>query len=132
MDKIIGQDDVMDLFRKMMNPMGLPAQNPFMPVLDPQELEKKISELRTVELWLSSNLSLLQLSIKTLEYQQALLTPTEDKSANGKKPVDKPMENPFLNPDLWPWNPLQATTQKGKTTAAKKTAVKKRGKKPTK
>ena len=121
MNKKVGQEDVMELFRKMMNPMGLPAQNPFMPVLDPDELEKKISELRTVEMWLNSNLSMLQLSIKTLEYQRALLTPSGDKSSG-----DKPMDNPFLNPELWQWNPLQVATEAKKTTAAKKTASKKK------
>jgi hypothetical protein len=121
MSKKIGQEDVMELFRKMMNPMGLPAQNPFMPVLDPVELEKKISELRTVEMWLNSNLSMLQLSIKTLEYQRAMLTSTQDKTSN-----DKPLENPFLNPELWQWNPLQAATQAQKPTAAKKTATRKK------
>lgn len=121
MNKKVGQDDVMELFRKMMNPMGLPAQNPFMPVLDPDELEKKISELRTVEMWLNSNLSMLQLSIKTLEYQRAMLTPSGDKSV-----ADKPMDNPFLNPELWQWNPLQAASEPKKTTAAKKTATRKK------
>jgi hypothetical protein len=121
MNKKVGQDDVMDLFRKMMNPMGLPAQNPFMPVLDPVELEKKISELRTVEMWLNSNLSMLQLSIKTLEYQRAMLTSTQDKTS-----ADKPMENPFLNPDLWPWNPLQSASEEKNKPAAKKATAKKK------
>ncbi|MGB8855335.1 MAG: PhaM family polyhydroxyalkanoate granule multifunctional regulatory protein [Burkholderiales bacterium] len=127
MDKIIGQDEVMELFRKMMNPMGLPAQNPFMPVLDPEELEKKISELRTVELWLTSNLSMLQLSIKTLEYQKMLLAPSGERPSQ-----DKPMENPFLNPDLWPWNPMQAATEEKKASAGKKPVAKKRSKRTTK
>lgn len=123
MNKKVGQDDVMELFRKMMNPMGLSAQNPFMPVLDPDELEKKISELRTVEMWLNSNLSMLQLSIKTLEYQRAMLSPTQDKTS-----VEPPADNPFMNPDLWPWNVAQGK----KTASAKKTAAKKSSKKTTK
>jgi hypothetical protein len=121
MNKKVGQEDVMELFRKMMNPMGLPAQNPFMPVLDPDELEKKISELRTVEMWLNSNLSMLQLSIKTLEYQRAMLTSTQDKTSH-----DKPLENPFLNPELWQWNPLQAASEGKSKPAAKKTAAKRK------
>jgi hypothetical protein len=123
MNKKVGQDDVMELFRKMMNPMGLPAQNPFMPALDPQELEKKISELRTVEMWLTSNLSMLQMSIQTLEYQRALFTPAENKSAENPLP-----NNPFTNPDAWPWNAMQATAG-AKSPAAKKPAARKRAKK---
>lgn len=124
MDKKIGQDDVMELFRKMMNPMGLPTQNPFMPALDPQELEKKISELRTVEMWLTSNLSMLQMSIQTLEYQRALLTPAENKSAENSA-----SNNPFTNPEAWPWNAMQAATGTKKSAAAKKPAARKRTKK---
>ena len=124
MDKKIGQDDLMELFRKMMNPMGLPAQNPFMPVLDGDELDKKISELRTVEMWLNSNLGLLQMSIKTLEYQRALLAPVSGKNAGDKKPF----ENPFANPDLWPWNAMK-TSEPAKKSAAKKTAARKRSNK---
>ncbi len=119
MDKKIGQEDVMELFRKMMNPMGLPAQNPFMPVLDQQELEKKISELRTVEMWLNSNLSMLQMSIKTLEYQRAMMAPAPD-----NMPAGAAADNPFMNPDLWPWNVQGKAAATAKKSAAKKSSKK--------
>ncbi len=125
MDKKIGQDDVMDLFRKMMNPMGLPAQNPFLPVIDPEELDKKISELKTVEMWLNSNLAMLQLSIKSLEYQRALLTSSDEKNRGEAKPF----ENPFANPELWPWNMVKPAEAAEKKTPAKKAGAKKRGSK---
>jgi hypothetical protein len=125
MDKKIGQEDVMGLFSKMMNPMGLSMPNPFMPILDPEELEKKISELKTVEMWLNSNLGMLQVTIKTLEYQKALLTPSEQKVQD----KTEPLENPFTNPSLWPWNAMQESSQAEKPPAAKKTAARKRAKK---
>jgi hypothetical protein len=39
--------------------------------LDPAELDKRISDLRTVEQWLSLNLTLVQGSVKALEMQRA-------------------------------------------------------------
>jgi hypothetical protein len=41
--------------------------------LDPVQVERKIAELRIIEGWLAMSLSLMQMSIKTLELQQASL-----------------------------------------------------------
>ena len=41
--------------------------------LDPAQVERKIAELRIIEGWLSMSLNLMQMSIKTLELQQASL-----------------------------------------------------------
>ena len=54
---------------------GLPFPNPAMmfAALDPAEVERKIAELRVVENWLAMTLSMMQMSIKTLELQKASL-----------------------------------------------------------
>ncbi len=56
-------------------PAGLPFPNPAMmfAALDPVEVERKIGELRVVENWLAMSLSMMQMSIKTLELQKASL-----------------------------------------------------------
>ena len=56
-------------------PAGLPFPNPAMmfAALDPAEVERKIGELRVVENWLAMSLSMMQMSIKTLELQKASL-----------------------------------------------------------
>jgi hypothetical protein len=41
--------------------------------LDPVEIDRKITELRIVENWLSMSLNMMQMSIKTLELQRASL-----------------------------------------------------------
>ena len=41
--------------------------------LDPAEVQRKIDDLRVVENWLSMSLSMMQMSIKTLELQKASL-----------------------------------------------------------
>ena len=44
------------------------------PTLDPAELEKKISELKSVESWLKLNLSMLSSTIQGMEVQLATIT----------------------------------------------------------
>src|SRR5207253_5322141 len=49
-------------------PVGMPSM--LMPTLDPKELEKRITDLRTVEHWLDMNRALLHSTIQTLEMQR--------------------------------------------------------------
>lgn len=86
--------EMLEMFQRMLNPMAFPMQSLLFPSLNAEEIERKIAELKNVETWLTANLSLLQLSIKMLEYQQSLLV-----AKDGEKP-----ENPFANALLWPWS----------------------------
>ncbi len=88
-----------ELFQKMANPFAFPLQNFLMPNLSLEDLEKKISELKSVHAWLQTNLGVLEVTIKSLEYQHALLSPASEASAPAPSP-----ENPFLDPKNWPWN----------------------------
>lgn len=88
--------DAAEFMQRLWNPMGVPmpgfglpgavpgvpAGAPAMPfpnpatmfaTMDPAQIERKIAELRVVENWLAMSLSMMQLSIKTLELQQAAL-----------------------------------------------------------
>jgi hypothetical protein len=86
--------DAIDFMQKMWNPFGVPMPGfglpgaapagaaPTMPfpnpammfaALDPAEVQRKIDELRIVENWLAMSLSMMQMSIKTLELQKASL-----------------------------------------------------------
>ena len=73
MAKPVTPHDMFDLWQKMVNPGAYPLQSLMFPVLDAKELEKKIAELETVEHWLKANLNMLQLSIKSLEYQRQMV-----------------------------------------------------------
>ena len=88
-----------EMFQKMANPFAFPLQNFLMPSLSLEEVERKISELKSVQTWLQTNLGMLEVSIKALEYQKALLSPNSAAPANAPAP-----ENPFLDPKNWPWN----------------------------
>jgi hypothetical protein len=53
-----------------------------MPTLDPNEVEKRITDLKSVEGWLTMNLNMVKLSIQGLEMQKATLQamqPRKDK-----------------------------------------------------
>lgn len=94
------QQELFEMFQRMVNPMSFPLQSLLFPSLDLAEINKKISELKTVQTWLNANASLLELTIKTLEYQRSVLS-SSPPEGTGKE--SKPSENPFTNPALWPW-----------------------------
>ncbi|MBA2690822.1 MAG: hypothetical protein H0U63_08470 [Burkholderiales bacterium] len=98
----INAQEMFEMFQRMMNPTAFPMQSLLFPSLSKEEIERKISELKNVESWLAANLSMLQISIKTMQYQRSLLA-GGDGAQSGEKP-----ENPFTNPALWPWNMMAA------------------------
>ena len=54
---------------------GLPGMSQWIaPTLDPEELEKRIGELRTVQFWLEQNARLLGATIQALEVQRLTLS----------------------------------------------------------
>ncbi len=65
--------DWLEFMQRMWNPMGFPMPGVGMPTVDVKEIEKKISELKTVETWLTMNVGFVQMTIQTLEMQKAAL-----------------------------------------------------------
>ncbi len=54
---------------------GLPAMGQWIaPTLDPEELDKRINELRTVQFWLEQNARMLAATIQALEVQRMTLS----------------------------------------------------------
>ena len=103
-----------ELFQKMANPFAFPLQNFLMPSLSLEELERKISELKSVHTWLQTNLGVLEVTIKSLEYHQALLSPSTAAPSQAQAP-----ENPFLDPKNWPWNFVNAEAKAAAEPTAK-------------
>jgi len=74
--------DPFEMFRRLWGPLGVPIPGMAMPTLDPQEVEKRIADLKSVEGWLAMNLNMVKLSIQGLEMQKATLQamqPRKDK-----------------------------------------------------
>ncbi len=65
--------DPFEMFRRLWGPLGVPLPGMAMPTFDPQEVERRIAELRSVEAWLNMNLNMLKFSIQGLELQRATL-----------------------------------------------------------
>jgi hypothetical protein len=63
--------DPFEMFRRLWGPLGVPVPGMAMPTLDPAEIEKRIQELKSVEVWLSMNLNVLRMAIQGLEMQKA-------------------------------------------------------------
>lgn len=78
--------DMFEFMQKMWNPMSFPIPGMGTPTVDVGEIEKKISELKTIENWLTMNVGFVQMTVKTLEMQKMAL---ESLRAAGRKPEDE-------------------------------------------
>jgi hypothetical protein len=65
--------DWLEFMQQMWNPMSFPMPGMGMPTVDTGEIEKKIGELRAVETWLTMQVGLVQMTVKTLEMQKTAL-----------------------------------------------------------
>ena len=124
MTKPVTPQEMFDLWQKMVNPGGYPLQSLMFPVLDPKEIERRIGELQTVEQWLRANLNMLQMSIKSLEYQRALLKGGEKfqekmrESREGQGAGAKEDAAPPPNPAMWAWDMMAKAGQDAMAAAA--------------
>lgn len=76
--------DWLEFMQKMWNPMSYPMPGMAMPTVSVEEVGKKIAELKAVETWLTLQVGMLQMTVKTLEMQKAALESLS--SAAGGKP----------------------------------------------
>ena len=60
-----------EMFQRLWGPLGVPVPGMTMPTLDPKEIDKRVQELKSVEMWLSMNLNMLRTAIQGLEMQKA-------------------------------------------------------------
>ena len=116
------------MWQKMVNPSAYPLQSLMFPVLDAKELEKKIAEMEAVEHWLKANLSMLQLTIKSLQYQRAMLKGGEKFREELAARAEAAPEAPATpeNPAMWAWNVMAAAARAGASPAPAASAPKKK------
>ena len=65
--------NALQLIGKMWNPLSFQVPGMMTPTISIEEIDKKISELKAVEAWLTMNTGFVQMSVKTLEMQKAAL-----------------------------------------------------------
>jgi hypothetical protein len=91
----------MEFFKSLWGNMGIPLPGMVTPTVDTDELGRRITDLKAVEGWLKSNLSMLQMTIQGLEMQRATLMALQTMSQQASE--REPAANPFANPAMWPW-----------------------------
>jgi len=81
-----GSKDWFEQFQNMWNPLNFPLPGVAQPTMDPDEIEKKIAELRAVESWLKTNLGFLEMTIKSMEMQKSALETLRESAKSAGSP----------------------------------------------
>lgn len=120
-------DDPLEVFRRLWGPLGIPVPGMAMPTLDPEEIDKRISDLHSIEGWLSMNLNMLKIAISGLEVQKAALQAMRGaggpgQAAGGELPASAKAFADLAAGGaggglLWPWMLMQQAMQ-GKAGAS--------------
>lgn len=138
--------DPLAFVKNMWSSMGIKLPGMMVPTIDPNELDKRIKDLRAVEGWLRMNLNMLSATINTLEVQRATLSALSSfrqAATSGEKPqpaarpapppepapAAEPVPaaevspdqaaNPFvIPPSMWPWNLIQQAAAQSPEAAA--------------
>lgn len=113
--------DPMEFIRNMWGNMGFALPGMVTPTVDTDELGKRIADLKAVEGWLKSNLSLLQMTIQGLEMQRATLMAFQQMTQATQEAAAEAENapNPFLNPAAWqmPWDLMKSAVPPAPTSA---------------
>ncbi|MBW7862144.1 MAG: hypothetical protein KJZ96_14740 [Rhodocyclaceae bacterium] len=102
--------DPLEFVRGMWNNMGFALPGMVTPTLDVDELDKRISDLKTVENWLKMNLNMLQMTIQGLEMQRVAIAAVKamsEQATESRAQGDATEGNPFAAAALWPWTMMQ-------------------------
>ena len=114
--------DPFEFIKALWSPMGLPMPGMVAPILDTNEIEKKIADLKSVENWLNLNLNMLRLSIQGLEMQRNTLAAMQSmQAAPGQNATDASAKSP-LDATAW-WNLMQTAMAGAANAAETKAAV---------
>ena len=94
------------------------------PTLNPEELEKRIEELRTVQFWLEQNARMLGATIQALEVQRMTLSTLKTMNVQ----MDDLRESLKIRPSSGATNATAAATDEAANRAAARASAKTRGK----
>lgn len=114
-------NDPMGFVRNMWGNMGFSLPGMVTPSFDVEEIEKRVSDLKAVEGWLKMNLSMLQMTIQSLEMQCVTLNTVKAmgsmvaNASPGESPQAAPAGMPggeagseaLAQAAMWPWNLMQ-------------------------
>src|SRR5689334_19336841 len=114
--------DPLDFIKNMWGNMGFGLPGMVTPTIDTDELDKRITELKTVKGWLKTNLGWLGRTIQGLGMQRATLAAMRAMSESASTP-EASAANPFANPALWQWPFMNQTGESPAPAAAETPAA---------
>ena len=118
--------DPFEIFRRLWGPLGVPVPGMAMPTLDPQEVEKRVADLKSVETWLSMNLNMVRFAIQGLEVQRvalaAMKSGTSEAALAGMAAAGADTAASAM---MWPWAVMQQAMAAGAPAAAEPAAPEK-------
>ena len=128
-------NDPLEFTRNLWSQMGFSLPGMVTPTFDVSELDKRLTDLKTVESWLKMNLSMLQLTIQGLEMQCTTLNavrslgnlnvpemtvpPGPAHSATEETPAGKA---DAMQSAMWPWALMQQIQSQMQEVAEKQVA----------
>ena len=111
--------DPLNFMRNMWGNMGFSLPGMVTPTFDVEELDKRIKDLKAVEGWLRMNLSMLQMTIQSLEMQRTTVSTVKAmgqmasdaaRSFGQEEPAETTASNAggaLSEAALWPWQMMQ-------------------------
>lgn len=119
-----GVGDPLGMIRQMWGNLGFNLPGMVVPTLDSDELGKRIADLKAVEGWLSMNLSMLQMTIRSLEMQRTTIETVKAMGematqagtrtaeavsavAAAEAPAASGESGETTPPGMWPWAMMQ-------------------------
>lgn len=100
--------DPFEIMKKLWGQVGLPMAGMVPPLLDAQDVEKRIGDLKSVEAWLSMNLNVLRMTIQSLEVQKATLDAFKALQASASAPSAPSGPGPSAAPPPPPQSAAEA------------------------
>src|SRR5882762_8896708 len=82
--------DPFEFLKNLWGPVGAALAAVMSPTLIPDEVERRIAELKSVENWLNMNLNVLRMTIQGLEMQKAGLAAMENAAASMSQGASEP------------------------------------------
>lgn len=118
--------DPLAFVRNMWGNMGFSLPGMVTPTVDVEEIDKRINDLKAVEGWLRMNLSMLQMTIQSMEMQRTTLSAVQTMSQMVAKPdgsADGDAANALSQAAMWPWNMMQQMQAQMQEAAARMPAA---------
>jgi hypothetical protein len=127
-------NDPMNFVKNMWGNMGFSLPGMVTPTFDVEEIEKRVKDMKAVEGWLKMNLSMLQMTIQSLEMQCVTLNAvrtmgnmaTSHATAGpdaSPAPAEETAGEGAAQVNMWPWNLMQQMQEQMQQAAAEQAAT---------